>query len=425
MADLGDACTGLAARKGRLALLLATAVGATLASPVGVLADQRNVTTRSFVLSNIFSPQVNDPKACPRLSDKPISIFLRSLPAGERAHYAGSDKEPELFRLMAQRLGFKVGTSGATAPGNVNIVTVTPEQVVAAREKAGIPPGKGAINFLGRRIAYDSCTDPDDFQLFNQGHQDYAGKVAFGIDLDGRTKPGDFTSPDGRSGIDNEYWRAVGCSMGFAGSGDPETNRAMFFSRSAPTLVEVTGIDDARNDDSVEVTVSPSTTPLVIDAKGRAMAWSSYDVDPDPTMVGKARGRIRDGVLTTDPFTLKVRAVEQIVNGSRTFLDARLKASFKDDVIEGEIFGYQLVSGIVGQLAQSAQVGSNLTGFSCPAVIASLNRHADGFPDPKTGRNTAISSAFMFYGAAAFPIRPAATAQLAEDQGSAAKGATR
>lgn len=424
MADLGETCAGLAARKGRLALLFATAVGTAFVSPFGALADQR-MDTRSFVLSNIFSPQVNDPQACPKLSDKPVNIFRRSLSPAEQAQYAGSDKEPELFRLMAQRLGFKVGSSGATAPGNVNIVTVTPEQVVAAREKAGIPPGKGAINFLGRRIAYDSCTDPDDFQLFNQGHQDYAGKVAFGIDLDGRTDPGDFTSPDGRPGVDNEYWRAVGCSMGFAGGGDPETNRAMFFSRSAPTLVEISGIDDDQNDDLIEITVSPSTTPLVIDAKGRAMAWSSYDVDPDASMVGKARGRIRDGVLTTDPFTLKVRAVEQIVNGSRTFLDARLKASFKGDTIEGEIFGYQLLSGIVGQLAQSAQVGSNLTGFSCPAVVASLRRHADGFPDPQTGRNAAISSAFMFFGAAAFPIRPATAAQLAEGQGSAPKGTAR
>jgi hypothetical protein len=39
---------------------------------------------------------------------------------------------------------------------------------------------------------------------------DAGGKVSYGMDLDGKVKDSDFTSPDGVKGIDNQMYRAMG-----------------------------------------------------------------------------------------------------------------------------------------------------------------------------------------------------------------------
>src|SRR5690606_16314018 len=41
------------------------------------------------------------------------------------------------------------------------------------------------------------------------------GPVGLGLDLDGQASPEDFTSPEGEAGIDNQLFRAIGCTRLF------------------------------------------------------------------------------------------------------------------------------------------------------------------------------------------------------------------
>ncbi|WP_449469040.1 hypothetical protein [Sphingobium chungangianum] len=57
------------------------------------------------------------------------------------------------------------------------------------------------------------------------------------------------------------------------------------------------------------------------------------------------------------------------------------------------------------------QNGANLTRVSCPGIRKAIDRFADGYRDPRTGRFTAISSAYDFVGVKAFLAAPSQVAQ--------------
>ena len=52
---------------------------------------------------------------------------------------------------------------------------------------------------------------------------------------------------------------------------------------------------------------------------------------------------------------------------------------------------------------------------NCPAIYAAAHEQADGYPDPKTGRCTALSSAFNFSVVSAFIVHPQASPSAGTD----------
>ena len=123
--------------------------------------------------------------------------------------------------------------------------------------------------------------------------------------------------------------------------------------------------------------------------------------------MAQAKGKIRDGELITEPFDLQVRLREQIIDSYRELRQARIQAKIKPgEAIEGGIYGYHTLASIEDNYHQSTQVGANLTRMSCPALIKAVRRYADAYPDPKTRRNSAISSALRFKGVPVFLIKP-------------------
>ena len=57
------------------------------------------------------------------------------------------------------------------------------------------------------------------------------------------------------------------------------------------------------------------------------------------------------------------------------------------------------------------EVESGHADFDCPALYEAVHKLADGYPDPKTGQCTAISSAYFIEAVAAFVIHPQETPQ--------------
>lgn len=392
---------GLNGRKRRAAAGLLA-----IASVMTVGASAPQPQSFSFALTNIYIAAYEDEKACPALSLSSADIFLESLPPAERAQYAPDDKVQDLHKLMGQRLGFKMVPTGHKSGENGSMAQVSEAEKDALRQKHNIPAGKGTLSFLGTRFAYDSCTNPEDFPFLAKGNEDYRGLIAYGIDLDGRVSKDDYVSPDKVPGVDNQLIRAVGCTFSTRDFGTPRVADEVITSLSSPTLVEVTGVDDPANDDDVTVRFYASASPLELSGAGKPLAWASLDVDPDRRFMAETKGRIRNGELVTDPFDLRMRLREQIIDSYREVRQARIQAKIKPgEAIEGGIYGYHTLASIEENYHQSTQVGSNLTRMSCPALVKAVRRYADAFPDPKTRRNSAISSALRFRGVPVFLIK--------------------
>jgi len=164
------------------------------------------------------------------------------------------------------------------------------------------------------------------------GEHRYGDAVTgYGMDLDGKVSKDDLTGVDGEKGVDNAWYQAVGCANIARSLGDPKVGDNVIVSRQAPTLVEVTGIDDDHNDDAVEVNVYAAARPLELDARGNTLAWASFKPLSDKTYIAHTKGRITDGVLLTEPFDVTLRMHESIIDSYRELKRARIKATPRPD----------------------------------------------------------------------------------------------
>lgn len=375
--------------------------------------------TRAFVLSNVYVAAPAEPGACKELTQGGSEIFLKSLPPEQQAQFATPDKHNQLFGLMQVQLSFKwfamvprgyMEQKDPNQPGWPTLeidgdpATATIDDV---RSLASIPSGKGAIVFNHHIVAYDSCTNPEDFPQLNQGFRPYDGKLAYGINLGSKKTKAQFRSPNGEKYVDNQLWRVTGCMKHFREFGDPENANHTLFSTAAPTLIEITGIDNELNDAKVSVTVYNSADVLQTDSRGRALPNASFSADSRPELIAHTHGKIVDGVLTTEPVDIRLRYKEQIIDNVRELRGARIQARLKPDgAIEGGFYGYYTLDSYYDSIRQMSQLGANLSSLSCPTIYSAIHQYADGYPDPKTKRNTAISSALNFVGVSAFVIRP-------------------
>ena len=133
------------------------------------------------------------------------------------------------------------------------------------------------------------------------------GPYSYGLNLDGRTDPNDFTHPNGEEGIDNEVYRAVGCIIGFRGPDGVEVifqDKAIADRRYNRMMIELSGVDDLQNDPDVTVMLYRGRDRLLTDATGlKIMPGGSQRIDTrwGRSLIRKTTGRIANGVLTTEP----------------------------------------------------------------------------------------------------------------------------
>lgn len=369
--------------------------------PAGRMA--RPAGTYGYVLRTIYYPVNADATSCPTQSLGSLEIFEQGLSAEERAEYGGPANRTKLIGLMAQRLGLKSGKSSVTTRAEY----ADPAALDRLREQLGIAPGKGALVSLGARFAYDTCTNPEDFPQFDLGNQLFLGKVSIGANLDGRTGKDDFTSPDGAKGIDNNLLRATGCNLGARDSGDSSLADKSLRSETAPTLLELSGVDSFENDDAVVLRIFAAAQSVEVGANGDALPFASMDVDPDPRYMATVKGRIVNGVLETDPFAFAMRQKISVIDSYMGMVGARLSIRFgPDGSISGEAHGYQTLDSLDYTYHHYSQNAADFSATSCPAMMSAIHRLADGFRDRKTGRFTAISAAYKFNGVPAFLIAP-------------------
>jgi hypothetical protein len=268
----------------------------------------------------------------------------------------------------------------------------------------------------------DVCSKPE--SVPDPGLVTAEGRVAFGLDLDGAADadhpaPGTcahqpFEGPDGRKGVDNQLYRVLGCLSGHRGT---RGNDGFVFQyimermRSEGLLtyaVELTGVDDMVNDDDVTVGVYQGSDPLIQNAKGEVQADMTQRLAADPRWMNRVKGRIKDGVLTTDVFDLNLLGAGLWIPEFH-FKHARMELTLQPDGgFKGIVAGYLDILPLYFNSAKSTYGFEINSSGNCPGVWYAYNRMADGYPDPKTGRCTALSSAWAIEAVPAFIIHPPA-----------------
>ena len=244
------------------------------------------------------------------------------------------------------------------------------------------------------------------------------GKISYGLDLDGNADGSatanscghdNFTSPDGVAGIDNQMYRLLGCVYGWRDSGYLETNAngELRDTSQGVILIEVSGVDDRRNDDNVVVRMHRANDILPKDSLGNILPHASYRIHDIPGYGTAANGRIVDGVLKTDPIEAFLPYYANLNHSEIHLKDMRLELDLEaaTDRAKGIIAGYRDFDNFWDFFRKGAYMA--VTGqFSCPAMYVAAKQLADGYPDPETGECTALSASYSIEAIPAFVIHP-------------------
>lgn len=238
--------------------------------------------------------------------------------------------------------------------------------------------------------------EPDGFEFLQ-----VEGDLSWGLNLDGKVSPNDFTHPSGATGIDNEVYRAVGCVIGFRGPDGVEyifQNKAIADDPYNRLMIELTDVDSLEEDDSVMVTVYRGTDRLLTNATGdKIMPGGTQRVDNrwGKSLVRTMSGSITNSVLTTEPIEDLVIPWQNLgVPSIHLIRDMRLQLELSPDGAKGLVAGYADVETWYQQLIRNDSTHHLSNGqISGISLYKALRRLADAHPDPETGDNTAISTA--------------------------------
>jgi hypothetical protein len=302
-----------------------------------------------------------------------------------------------------------------------------------SRERKDTLTGGGLVQPVDRRFASvmrgpkgeDVCWNPTIVQ--DPPLRTVKGKVSYGFDLDGsdaddaatpKSCPHEnFVSDRGAPGVDNQLYRLLGCHYGWRRNGVLDTfgNEERRNSGRGVVLIEVTGVTDPRNSPEVEVAFYRAIDPFPIDAAGRILPYASYRIDMNggkPRYGTVVKGRIENGVLKTRAVDAKLPYYGNSAYAELDLRDMQLELELTpgpDGKVRGLLGGYwdfdkwwEYMLKIEFLIATGD--------WSCPALYTAAKQLADGYPDPKSGECTAISSAFRLDALPAFVIHePAAT----------------
>ena len=237
------------------------------------------------------------------------------------------------------------------------------------------------------------------------------GKISHGFSLDG-TLDGHataktcvhpkFTSPTGETGIDNQYYRAMGCITGMRPRGDADAmaNSQLLTKMVNRLVFEITGVDDETNDDKVELTIAHGLDKVLQGPSGKFIPGLTQRKDEKMTMLMfRVKAKIVNGVLISDELT-KLELAQYPGPGDwgiRAFKNARVKINIKDgDNPTAVVAGYHDVEDLYRYWAKTNGIHSITATASPPSLYRAMHKNADGHKDPVTGKCTSISASYDY-----------------------------
>ena len=245
-----------------------------------------------------------------------------------------------------------------------------------------------------------------------------SGTIGEGLNLDNDEKTG-FTSPTGDKGIDNNFYKALGCWKTYRGprrlsSGALNFNDAM--RNGAWTTVIVVSGDgaDPMNDNHVKVGFYVSNDKMIKDGLGNIARDYSFRIAPHAKYEGILAARTSNGrIISTAPADIMLR--DPGYTGDLEMLHARLDLEMKSDgSLTGYVGGYRPWEAVYkGWVNARGPVIEVLTWVQLPAVYYALRRNADYSPPGHRGVKTHISFALRIDALPAFVMTPDASKTVA------------
>jgi hypothetical protein len=219
------------------------------------------------------------------------------------------------------------------------------------------------------------------------------GKYAYGFTLGGKTDEAKFIDPDTNDRIDNQLWRAVGCTESYRATPPEqpypeELSWATLIDTAPGWAIYLTG-DNLDKDGSVIVTTDRLLQHLERDANGKVMPFGTYVIDPSPKSHNVFQGEIKDGILTITPSNLYMKAQHPF------YLEIALSNAHMRlrHEVDGRLTGYW--GGYLDWQRYAYMYTSRpANGADYIGLYHSLRRMADANPDPVTGKNRDISGTF-------------------------------
>lgn len=248
-------------------------------------------------------------------------------------------------------------------------------------------------------------------------------KISFGLNLDGKVKPTDYSAPtaeqckasaglvhrwgdidplvcNAETGVDNELYRVMGCAAGWRTNGSEAAfgDDAVRYQHYDRLVMELTNVENLENDDDVNVAIYRALDPVIMDGMARPMAGTTQRVDEErgSRFVNKFHGKIVGGVLMTEPseyFFPWMNNKGYQVHVTERVHDMRMKVKLTPTTGEGVMGGYIDIAMFFDNLSRSRRT-ENHRGFTGPGIWKQMQLRADGYPDA-TGKNTAISTGML------------------------------
>ena len=248
------------------------------------------------------------------------------------------------------------------------------------------------------------------------------GRTARGLDLDADVPDGagcaheEFVDPDGHGGIDNQAWRAMGCWPTLRGEdgngGEVITNAGQrLISGEDSQVLVISGIDSFVDDEDVQIVYANTNDRAIVDSRRNFLPNSTYNVTPNTRYRNVLRGKIKNGVLSSEPSRLLLKQTwgqggSRDIRGSRTAYDlnrARLQLTFQPDgTLRGLVGGYQPIWNVIAPQSLGGLGSAVVGGIDCAAQYKALQLMADGDRDSRTGTCRTISSAYDLTAVPAF-----------------------
>ena len=257
-----------------------------------------------------------------------------------------------------------------------------------------------------------------------------------GIDLDGQDShikgtpvPGsgahdDFRGLNGERGVDNQFYRLVGCSKSFQSTGQSNTWEVEMYTGSWGILLTLKGAGDLHNAKDVEVGIYANADPIQLSPTREALPNATYAAEQDPRFRATAHGRIVNGVLTTDPIDVRFHWIVNSIHLERTLTKARLHMTLTPDGgMEGILGGYTPLDDLYNfqygcgngkdakgdaaplRLRTVSSIGqARVLEHTCNGAYYAMKQLADGDCNVKTGQCTSISTQYRIKAIPAFVV---------------------
>jgi hypothetical protein len=275
--------------------------------------------------------------------------------------------------------------------------------------------GQNQMAFRGKNrenVYTQPWTTPD------PGLVEVSGKIGEGFNLDGDKSNG-FVSPAGEKGIDNNFYRALGCTKSYRGpprlsSGAIGTNDTMHNGGWTVVVVLHGAGKDPMNDDNVDVGFYMSPDKIVKDGNGAVTPDYTFRIKSSK-LEGVFKAKSSKGVISTKQAMREVWMRDPGGARDLQLLKAQLRLEMKPDgSLEGYVGGYRPWKPVYDALVRARGTVVEVLGWiELPSIYYDLKRNADFSPTGPGGEKTHISYAMRVSAIPAFVMTPDAAEQMA------------